>query len=109
MTVPLRKWLILTHRYLGIVLSLLFRSWFVSGIAMIFARGMPELTRDMRMERLTELNMGAVKLTPAEALSKAELGRTPARAVLLMIMDRPAYRFTRSTARAGVRPSSDRK
>ena len=94
MKVPLRKWLILTHRYLGIVLSLLFVMWFVSGIAMIFARGMPELTRDMRMERLTELNMGAVKLTPAEALSKAELGRTPARAVLLMIMDRPAYRFT---------------
>ncbi|HSU89170.1 MAG TPA: PepSY domain-containing protein, partial [Terriglobia bacterium] len=92
--IQFRKWLILSHRYLGIVLSLLFVMWFVSGIAMIFARGMPELTRDMRMERLTELNMGAVKLTPAEALSKAELGRTPARAVLLMIMDRPAYRFT---------------
>jgi hypothetical protein len=94
MTVHLRKWLILTHRYLGIVLSLLFVMWFVSGIAMIFARGMPELTRDMRIEHLTELNMGAVKLTPAEALAKAELDRAPSRAVLLMIMGRPAYRFT---------------
>src|SRR5438128_4780668 len=92
--IQFRKWLILSHGYLGIVLSLLFVMWFVSGIAMIFARGMPELTRDMRMERLTELNMGAVKLTPTEALSRAELDRAPSRAVLLMIMDRPAYRFT---------------
>src|SRR5436853_7915737 len=98
MTVPLRKWLILIHRYLGIVLSLLFVMWFVSGIAMIFARGMPELTRDMRMERLTELNMGAVKLTPTEALSRAELDRAPSRAVLLMLMDRPADPCTSSGA-----------
>src|SRR5438067_6677000 len=94
--IQFRKWLILSHRYLGIVLSLLFVMWFVSGIAMIFARGMPELTRDMRMERLTELNIGAVKLTPSEAVAKAELDRAPSRATLLMIMNRPAYRFTTS-------------
>src|SRR6266516_3441182 len=64
----LRKWLILTHRYAGIVLSLFFVMWFLSGIAMIYARGMPGLTADM--------------------------GEAPARAMMLMIMDRPAYRFT---------------
>src|SRR5437867_1315257 len=90
----LRKWLILTHRYAGIVLSLLFVMWFLSGIAMIYARGMPGLTADMSLERLTELNLGAVKLSPAEAVAKAELGEPPGRAMLLMIVDRPAYRFT---------------
>src|SRR5205809_5958150 len=90
----LRKWLILTHRYAGIVLSLFFVMWFLSGIAMIYARGMPGLTADMSLARLNELNLGAVKLSPAEAVAKAELGEAPARAMMLMIMDRPAYRFT---------------
>src|SRR5438046_453755 len=90
----LRKWLILTHRYTGIVLSLFFVMWFLSGIAMIYARGMPALTADMSLARLNELNLGAVKLSPAEAVAKAELGHAPARAMMLMIMHRPAYRFT---------------
>src|SRR2546427_5689326 len=47
----LRKWLILTHRYAGIVLSLFFVMWFLSGIAMIYARGMPGLT-DRKSTRL---------------------------------------------------------
>src|SRR6266702_6346991 len=89
----LRQWLLLTHRYDGIVLSLFFVMWFLSGIAMIYARGMPGLTADMSLARLNELNLGAVKLSPAEAVAKAELGQAPARAMMLMIMDRPAYRF----------------
>ena len=86
--------MILTHRYLGVVLCAFFMMWFVSGIAMIYARGMPGFTPDMRLERLAELNMGAVKVTASEAVAKAELHRAPARAILLMIMDRPAYRFS---------------
>src|SRR5215831_8944820 len=62
------KWLILTHRYLGIPLSFLFLMWFASGIAMIFARGMPSLTLDLRSERLPPLNFDAVKLSPSQAL-----------------------------------------
>ena len=89
-----RKWIILTHRYLGIVLSLLFVMWFISGIAMIYARGMPSLTPDERLKRLPELNIDAVRLTPLEAATKAELGRPPFGAELLTIMGRPAYRFT---------------
>ncbi len=88
-----RKWIILTHRYLGIVLCLFFVMWFISGIAMIYARGMPSLNPDVRLERLPELNMSAVKLNPSEAESKAQLGRPAFTAVLLTIMDRPAYQF----------------
>ena len=75
MTFPLRKWLILTHRYLGIVLSLLFVMWFVSGIAMIFARGMPGLTAESRLLHLPALDMSAVKVTAAEAAEKAQFER----------------------------------
>src|SRR5262249_22538093 len=67
---------------------------FVSGIAMIFARGMPRLTPDVRLQRLPFLDLSAVKLPPGEALEKALLERPPNRVTLLTVMDRPAYRFT---------------
>jgi hypothetical protein len=89
-----RKWVILIHRYLGIAVSLLFVMWFVSGIAMIFARGMPSLTTDVRFQRLPKIDFAKVNVTPSEAVEKAQLGRPPARATMLMVMGRPAYRFT---------------
>jgi len=89
-----RRYVILLHRYFGIALSLLFVMWFVSGIAMIFARGMPSLTPEMRSERLPVLDFAAVNVLPSAAAEKAHLAGPPARAVLLTIMDRPAYRLT---------------
>jgi hypothetical protein len=103
--IRLRKFLILTHRYLGIAVCLLFVMWFVSGIAMIFARGMPSLTPDARMQHLPVLNMAAIQLTAAEAAEKAELDRAPNRVTLLTVMDRPAYRF--STGRSSVTVFAD--
>ena len=84
--------LILVHRYLGIVFCLLFVTWFISGIAMIYARGMPALTPETRLERLPPINPSAIHLTPDEALTKAELG-PPGSAELVTILNRPAYRF----------------
>jgi hypothetical protein len=94
MKIPFRGWVILTHRYLGIPLSFLFFIWFASGIAMIFARGMPSLTPELRMRQLPPLNLDAVKLKPSQALEKAQFDGSPSRATLLMIMGRPAYRFS---------------
>lgn len=93
----LRRWLILAHRYLGIVLSLVFLSWFVSGIAMIYARGMPSLTPDVRMQRLPLLDLQRVRLDPADAAAIAGLSESAARPTLLTILDRPAYRFAAAT------------
>src|SRR5262245_6482660 len=92
--VAFRKFLILTHRYLGIAVCLLFVMWFVSGIAMIFARGMPSLRPDVRLQRLPSLDTSAVKVTAAEAAEKAQLDRPPNRVTLLTVMDRPAYRLS---------------
>ena len=88
-----RRLLIFVHRYLGIVLCLLFAAWFVSGIAMIYARDMPHLTPDLRLQRLPALDVERVRLTPAEAAERAGLRATP-RLTLLTILDRPAYRFS---------------
>ncbi len=93
----LRRWLILTHRYLGIPLSALFVLWFTSGIVMMYAGGMPRLTPELRLERLSALDLSRVRLTPADAAERAQIGRAPARASLLTVMDRPAYRLGRTT------------
>jgi len=94
----MRKLLILTHRYLGIALSVIFVSWFASGIAMLYGRGMPRLTSDLRLERLSPLDTSAVRLSVAEALERAELAATPDRVTLFTVMGRPAYRFGSSEA-----------
>jgi hypothetical protein len=89
----LRRFLILFHRYLGIPLSFLFVLWFLSGIAMIYAGGMPQLTPQARIERLPPLPVDRVALTPLEAAEAAGAGAQPESVVLASVMDRPAYRF----------------
>jgi hypothetical protein len=87
----MRRALILVHRYLGIPLSVLFVLWFVTGIAMIYVGGMPSLSAQARLERLPELDLDAVRFTPAEAAAQAASGF--GRATLATVLDRPAYRF----------------
>ncbi len=88
-----RKGLILVHRYLGIVLSALVVMWFVTGIAMIYAGGMPQLTQSARLEHLPPLDLSQIRMSPAEAAEHGNMTRTPGRLVLTTIMGRPAYRF----------------
>jgi hypothetical protein len=84
----LRKFLILLHRYLGIALSLLFVVWFISGIGMMYAGGMPSLTPKARLERLAPLNFSAIQLAPGEDAGSV---------TLLTVMGRPAYRIDGET------------
>src|SRR5580765_1183977 len=88
----LRFWIIFVHRYLGIALSLLFVVWFISGIAMIYARDMPRLTPGVRLRHLAPIDFARVRLSAAEAAARAGL-RGSGSATLLMLTDRPAYRF----------------
>jgi hypothetical protein len=91
--VKLRKFLILAHRYLGIVLSLMFVMWFVTGIGMIYSRGMPRLTPQTRLARLAPLDLSAVHLSPSQAVERGNLRRPEGRVTLLTVDGRPAYRF----------------
>jgi uncharacterized iron-regulated membrane protein len=90
---PLRRWLIWTHRYVGIPLSPLFVLWFVSGVVMMYTGGMPELTPAARIEHRAALDLSRVRLTPAAAAERGRVPLTPERAKLLSIRGRPAYRF----------------
>ena len=83
-----RKLLILTHRYLGIVLSVFFVVWFISGIGMMYTGGMPSLTQKARLERLAPLDFTAIKLAPSEDGESV---------TLLTVMGRPAYRINGQT------------
>jgi hypothetical protein len=82
--------LVYTHRWLGIVGSLLFVSWFVSGIVMMYAQ-MPELTTDERMERLAPLDLGTARIQPTEAVDG--LPQSPQSVRIGMLDGRPVYRF----------------
>ena len=95
--IGLRKALILTHRYLGIVLSLMFVMWFVTGIGMIYSRGMPRLSPQVRLSRLSPVDLSAVRLSPSEAVERSNLDRPRGRVTLLTVNDRPAYRFGAET------------
>jgi hypothetical protein len=55
-----RRFVILSHRYLGIALSLIFVVWFASGITMMWWGGMPRLTADERLDRLPALDLRTV-------------------------------------------------
>jgi hypothetical protein len=105
----LRKAVILAHRYLGLGLGLLVVVWFASGIVMMYAGGMPELTEEMRLERLPQLDLTRIMLTPAEAVERASVVRAAPRrgrpskpppnagARLSTVMGRPAYRIGAAT------------
>lgn len=89
--------LVLIHRYLGIALCVLFIMWFVSGIAMMYSRGMPRLSPELRLDRAQEIDFSTVKVSPANAAAGLE-GAEPERAVLMTVLGRPAWRFSGGTA-----------
>lgn len=88
----MRRWLILIHRWLGIVLSLFFVVWFASGIVMVFTGGMPELSEAERLAHLPALDFSRVRLRPIDAVIRSGR-RTGGRLLLLTIAGRPAYRI----------------
>ena len=93
MSVQLLDWrriLVYTHRWLGILGSLLFLAWFVSGIVLMYA-GMPTLSPAERLDRLSSIKLSAARLTPAEAAGRH--GVSPDRLHIAMLGDRPVYRF----------------
>ncbi|WP_116812280.1 PepSY domain-containing protein [Steroidobacter cummioxidans] len=87
----LRRLIILSHRYLGIVISLAVVIWFASGIVMMYAGGMPRLDPHTRIEKLPALDFSRITLSPAAAAARVGLeGSAP---LLTSVMERPAYRF----------------
>lgn len=63
---PSRRWLYLTHRWLGIVLCLFFAMWFVSGVVMMYV-GYPKLTPEEALAHSPPIVAETIRVTPAQA------------------------------------------
>ena len=80
------------HRWLGVVLCLLFLLWFPSGIGMMYW-DFPEVTASDRLERSPALDPAAIHLSPAAAYAAAGPSPPPSQIRLNTFDGRPVYRF----------------
>lgn len=86
----LRRWLYLTHRWLGILLCLLVAMWFFSGVVMMYV-GFPELTRDERLAGLPPLDRETLRVGPAQLLAHLDPAQTIEELRLTPVLGRPAW------------------
>jgi hypothetical protein len=84
------RWLVATHRWLGILLGALLVAWFLSGFVMLW-HGMPALSAAERLERLPPLDLEAARVEPAAAAARAGVDARALRVGTLS--SRPVYRF----------------
>src|SRR5438552_1381149 len=87
----LRQTLIFVHRWLGVVLCLLFLLWFPSGFVMMYW-DYPSIRPADRLAHLAALDPSAIRFSPAEAAAKAQL-EAPGAVRLTTFAGRPIYRF----------------
>ncbi len=92
-----RAALIYTHRWLGILLGLLFTVWFVSGVAFMYW-GMPRLDPGERLDRQLPVNLESATHSPAQAAARH--GIRPTSLEITMRGDRPVYQFGQRTVYA---------
>lgn len=85
-----RYWLMMTHRWMGIAIGVMFVIWSLSGILLLYY-GMPHLTAAERLTRLPELDAAAIRVAPSEAATKVD--GEPFRLRVSMLGERPVYRF----------------
>ena len=85
-----RKLLIYSHRWLGIVVGVVFVAWCVSGIVLMYY-GVPHLSAGERLMRLPPLDLTSVAVAPADAAR--QLKDPPRRLRISMHGNRPVYRF----------------
>src|SRR5687767_5876499 len=88
----MKRLLIVMHRWLGVILCLLFLLWFPSGIGMMYWT-FPGVTDADRLERSPALDASQVRLSAAEAYATLNAGDSPSSVRLNTFDGRPVYRF----------------
>src|SRR5690606_19627128 len=66
-----KRWLYLTHRWIGIVSCLLFVMWFASGLVMVYVP-FPALDRDEWLTGQAPIEWSEVRTTPSEAFAGSD-------------------------------------
>src|SRR5215467_5956627 len=87
----MKQTLIFVHRWLGVVLCLLFLLWFPSGFVMMYW-DYPSVRPADRPAHLAALDPATIRFSPAEAAAKAEVDATGS-VRLTTFAGRPIYRF----------------
>jgi PepSY-associated transmembrane protein len=88
----LKRFVIFTHRWLGVPLCLVFLLWFPSGIVMMYW-GFPSVTAGDRLKRSPVLDPTTIVVSPEDAYATLELEEPPRQATLNSFDGRPVYRF----------------
>lgn len=88
----LKRWLYLSHRWLGIATALLFAVWIASGLVLLHVP-FPRLTETERLARLAPIDWAGVTVSPDAAL--AGIAAHPSLPFALeMLGPEPVYRIT---------------
>jgi uncharacterized iron-regulated membrane protein len=88
-----RRWLYLTHRWVGVVTCLLTLIWFGSGLVMMYVP-YPALQNAERLAGLGPLDWERVLVTPDAAIKAAGLAEFPRELRLESLAGEPVYRIT---------------
>jgi hypothetical protein len=91
-----RSALIYTHRWVGIVLTIVFVIWFFSGIVFMYV-GMPTLPAEERLGRMEPLDLTSLRIAPADAAARVHMAE-PSRVRVAMLDGRPVYRLLESAS-----------
>jgi len=87
----MKQTLIFVHRWLGVVMCLLFLLWFPSGFVMMYW-DYPSVTPADRLAHLAPLDPATIKISVDEAAAKANV-EAPGSVRLTTFAGRPTYRF----------------
>src|SRR6185436_4004596 len=87
------KSLIFLHRWVGIVLCLVFLLWFPSGIGMMYW-GFPGVSATDKLDHSPKLDPANIMLSPSEAAEKIGVQANPTQVRLNSFDGRPVYRFS---------------
>ncbi len=85
-----KRWLYLTHRWLGIGMCLLVVMWFASGVVMMYV-GFPSLTVAERLAGLPGLQASTIRVTPENLTRSINADDSIKSLRLSSILGRPAY------------------
>ena len=96
----LRQSIIFVHRWVGVVLSVLFLVWFLSGIGLMYW-DFPSVRLEDRLERAPALDASLIRVSPADAAARVSASEW-APALLTTFDGRPAYRFGAGRGRQAI-------
>ena len=92
--------LIFLHRWVGIVLCLVFLLWFPSGIGMMYWT-FPGVAAGDRLDHSPKLDPAKIMLSPEEAAGRVGMQANPTGVRLNSFDGRPVYRFSGGGGRGG--------